>query len=59
VHTNSLELGKLCQQAKVKCLIPCHFFGELEFPLSEIENEIRKNYKGRLILPEDLKKITL
>ncbi len=59
VHTHSLELGKLSQQAKVKCLIPCHFFGELEFPLSEIEDEIRKNYKGRLVIPEDLKKITL
>lgn len=59
VHTNSLELGKLCQQAKVKCLIPCHFFGELEFPLSEIEDEIRENYKGRLVIPEDFKKITL
>lgn len=59
VHTNSLELGKHSQQAKVKCLIPCHFFGELEFPFSEIEDEIRKNYKGRLVIPEDLKKITL
>ncbi len=59
VHTHSLELGKLSQKAKVKCLIPCHFFGELEFPLSEIEDEIRKNYKGRLVIPEDLKKITL
>ncbi len=59
VHTHSLELGKLSQQAKVKCLIPCHFFGELEFPFSEIEDEIRKNYKGRLIIPEDFKKITL
>lgn len=59
VHTHSLELGKLSQQAKIKCLIPCHFFGELGFPLSEIEDEIRKNYKGKLVIPEDLKKITL
>jgi ribonuclease Z len=59
MHTNSLELGRLSQQAKVKCLIPCHFFGELEFPLSEIEDEIRINYKGKLIIPEDFKKITL
>jgi ribonuclease BN (tRNA processing enzyme) len=59
VHTNSLELGKLSQQANVKCLIPCHFFGELEFPLSEIEEEIRENYKGKLVMPEDLERITL
>jgi ribonuclease Z len=59
MHTHSLGLGKLSQQAKVKCLIPCHFLGELEFPLSEIEDEIRSNYQGNLIIPEDFKKIAL
>ncbi|NIO50002.1 MAG: MBL fold metallo-hydrolase [Candidatus Aminicenantes bacterium] len=59
MHTHSLELGKFSQQAEVKCLIPCHFFGELEFLLSEIEDEIRENYKGRIVIPEDFKKITL
>jgi ribonuclease Z len=59
MHTNSLELGKLSQEAGVKCLIPCHFFGELEFPLSEIEQEIRKNYTGRLIVPKDFDRISL
>jgi ribonuclease Z len=59
MHTNSLELGRLCQQAKIKCLIPCHFFGELKFSLSEIEDEIRRNYKGRLVIPEDFERINL
>jgi ribonuclease BN (tRNA processing enzyme) len=59
MHTNSLELGKLSQNAGVKCLIPCHFFGELEFSLSEIEQEIRENYKGRLIIPKDFDRISL
>ncbi len=59
MHTHSLQLGEICQQAGVKCLIPCHFFGELEFSLSEIENEIRKNYTGRLIIPRDFDRITL
>jgi ribonuclease Z len=59
MHTNSLELGRLCQQAKIKCLIPCHFFGELKFPLSEIEDEIRKSYKGRLVIPKDFERISL
>ncbi|MFB0565828.1 MAG: MBL fold metallo-hydrolase [Candidatus Aminicenantaceae bacterium] len=59
MHTNSLELGKLAQEAQIKCLVPCHFFGELEFSLSEIEEEIKKNYQGKLIIPKDLEKIIL
>lgn len=59
MHTHSLRLGKLSQEARVKCLIPCHFFGELEYSLSEIEEEIKQNYRGRLIIPKDLEKITI
>lgn len=59
MHTHSLQLGEICQKAGVKCLIPCHFFGELDFSLSEIESEIRENYKGRLIIPEDFERIAL
>lgn len=59
MHTHSLELGKLCQESGVKCLIPCHFFGELKFSLSEIEEEIRRSYRGQLIIPRDLERITL
>lgn len=59
MHTHSLELGKLSQESGVKCLIPCHFFGELEFPLSEIEEEIRRSYKGKLIIPRDFEGITI
>ncbi len=59
MHTHSLDLGKLCQDAEVRCLIPCHFFGELDFSLSEIEKEIRENFSGELIIPKDFTKITL
>lgn len=59
MHTHSLELGRLSQSAGIRCLIPCHFFGELDFPLSEIEEEIRKNYRGKLFIPKDFEKITL
>jgi ribonuclease BN (tRNA processing enzyme) len=59
MHTHSLELGSLSQEAKVKCLIPCHFFGELEFSISEIEKEIRENYRGRLVIPGDFARIAL
>jgi ribonuclease Z len=59
MHTHSLGLGKFAQEAKVRCLIPCHFFGELDFSLAEIEKEIRENFEGKLIIPQDFVKIDL
>jgi ribonuclease Z len=59
MHANPVELGKYAEDAGIKCLIPCHFFGELEYSVVEIEGEIRENYSGRLIFPEDLMKIPL
>jgi len=59
MHTHSLELGKHSQEAGVKCLIPCHFFGEFEFSLAEIEEEIRRSFKGELIIPRDYEEITI
>lgn len=59
MHTHALDLGKLCQEAEVRCLIPCHFFGELDFSLVEIEQEIKENFLGKLIIPEDFAKIPL
>lgn len=53
MHSNSLELGFLSQEAGVKSLIPCHFFEELDFSMSEITDELTKNYTGNLIIPED------
>jgi ribonuclease BN (tRNA processing enzyme) len=59
MHSNALELGKLSQKSSVKCLIPFHFFGELEFSLSEIEEEIRQSFRGTVIIPKDFDRITL
>lgn len=59
MHTNSLQLGMLAYKAQVKSLIPCHFFGELDFSMSEIEKEIRENYREKLIIPRDFQKIIL
>jgi ribonuclease Z len=59
MHTNSLQLGEFAQNAGIKCLIPCHFFGEFNFSLEEIENEIRENFQGHLILPKDFERIAL
>lgn len=59
IHTPSLELGRLAQEAEVPCLVPCHFFGGQDFTMGEIEEEIRVHYRGRLIIPEDGQKISL
>jgi len=59
MHTSSSDLGQIAQQTGVKCLIPIHFFGELDYSLEEIEDEIRQNYKNRLIIPKDLDKMPI
>ncbi len=59
IHTNAFDLGRLSQESGVKCLIPCHIFGDLEFSESEIEQELLENYKGRLVFLHDLEKIII
>jgi ribonuclease BN (tRNA processing enzyme) len=59
VHTDSLALGEMAQEAGVRHLIPCHFFGELDYSMEEIEEEIRKNYGGKLTIPEDFSRIPI
>ncbi len=59
IHTDSLTLGKMAQKAGVNHLVPCHFFGELDFSLKEIVGEIKKGYQGNLIIPEDFRWISL
>lgn len=59
MHTDSLELGRLSQEVGVKNLIPCHFFGEIDFSISEIEEEIKRNYCGNLRIPKDFTRITI
>lgn len=59
MHTHSRELGLWSSRAGVKTLIPCHFFVNLGFDISEIEKEIRENFKGDLIIPMDFQTIEL
>ncbi len=59
MHTDALSLGKHAQEAGVKNLLPCHFFGEIDFSMDEIEAEIRRNFRGNLIIPRDLSRILL
>jgi len=59
MHTSARDLGRWSEEAGVRCLIPCHFLGELAFSLSEIRREIRREFKRKLIIPRDLRKIPL
>lgn len=59
IHTSALELGRRAQEAGVALLVPCHFFGEADFHLEEVEEEIRRDYRGRLIIPRDMQTIGL
>jgi len=47
------------QESEVQFLIPCHFFGELDFEMDEIEKEIRQNYHNTLIIPSDFERIPI
>ncbi len=57
MHTDSRTLGRWSRKAGVGCLVPCHFFGEVEFSLEEIKDEIRREFRGRLLMPRDFRRI--
>jgi ribonuclease Z len=59
MHTHALDLGRMSERAGIELLIPGHFFGEVEYDISEIEDEIRSGFTGRLIIPADLMRIPL
>ncbi|MEW5900022.1 MAG: MBL fold metallo-hydrolase [Acidobacteriota bacterium] len=59
LHTSSLEVGEWSERVGVKCLIPCHFFGEIAFSLAEIRREIRNHFRGTLIIPRDGQRVML
>ncbi len=59
MHTDSRTLGRWSEKADVRCLVPCHFFGEVEFSLEEIKAEIRREYRGRLIMPREFRRIAI
>ena len=59
LHTSALDLGRMSQEASVKGLVPIHFLGEVSFTPAEIEREIRKQFRGRLIIPQDLQRLRL
>ncbi|MBN2246587.1 MAG: MBL fold metallo-hydrolase [Candidatus Aminicenantes bacterium] len=58
-HTHSLKLGSMAAEAGIKCLIPCHFFSREETLVGEIEKEIKQNFFGKIIIPNDLDRLLL
>jgi len=58
-HTSSLALGKIAAEASVKKLIPAHFSGRFDFSTEEIKTEIRRNFSGKVLIPQDLTALSL
>lgn len=59
MHTSSLTLGKIAREANPRVLIPIHFTSEVKYSVNTILKEIRRNFTGRIILPEDLNVLKL
>jgi ribonuclease BN (tRNA processing enzyme) len=59
IHTSALDLGRWSQEAGVKCLIPCHFLADIWSLPAEVRAEIRRHFRGRLIVPRDLQCVPL
>jgi ribonuclease BN (tRNA processing enzyme) len=56
LHTSFLALGRWSQKAAVQCLVPCHFLAEAPCPSAEVRREIRRHFRGQLIIPRDLQR---
>ncbi|MBM3305380.1 MAG: ribonuclease Z [Candidatus Aminicenantes bacterium] len=59
VHASALDLGRLSERAGIRLLAAVHFLVDLGFDVREIEEEIRMNYKGRLVMPSDMDRLAI
>ena len=61
MHTTARQLGKAAAEMKIKHLAATHFSAryDSEEKMTEIEREIRENYRGELTLASDLMRIEL
>jgi ribonuclease Z len=59
LHTSALDLGRSSQEAGVKCLIACHLLADVWASPGEVRNEIRRFFKGRLIVPRDFQRVAV
>jgi ribonuclease Z len=59
LHTSFLSLGRRSQEAGVRCLVPCHFLAGAACSAAGVRREIRRHFRGRLIVPRDFQSIRL
>ena len=59
MHTSGLLLGEIACSCQVKVVVPIHFGGEVKYTSAEIIREIKRNFPGKVIIPADLKTLTL
>lgn len=57
IHTSALDLGWWSRDAGVKTLVPCHFLAGVWSLPGEARAEIRRTFKGRLVIPRDYQRI--
>jgi ribonuclease Z len=57
IHTTALDLGRWAEASGVRCLVPCHFLADVWSPPGRIRAEIRRRYRGRLVIPRDLQRL--
>lgn len=59
IHTSAADLGRWSRDVGVKRLIPCHFLADVWSSPGEARAEIRRTFRGRLIIPRDLQCIAV
>lgn len=59
LHTSALDLGRWSREAGVKSLVPCHFLDGIWSLPGGARAEIRRTFKGRLVIPRDYQRIVV
>jgi ribonuclease Z len=59
IHTSALDLGRWSQDAGVGSLVACHFLAGIWSLPGEARAEIRRTFKGRLVIPRDGQRIVI
>ena len=59
MHTSSLSLGRIAKEVNPGVLIPIHFTSEVRYSFDTLLKELKANFPGRVILPEELSGLRL
>ena len=58
-HSTTKEAADFANALNAKTLFPCHFDLHSGIPVDEYKKEVKENFKGKVILPEELKRYDL